>query len=150
MNLTQADYDIRCEWGERGVLELSPTSDVVIIVDVLSFSTCVDIAVARGATVYPYLWKDNRAHEFASAIDAGVSRTARRRTPFSIAGIIPRHSPGHQDCTSLPERCFAKPCHGRRDNTCELSAKCSGGCRSRASIWKTHSCHPCRRTLGGQ
>lgn len=148
MNLTQADYDIRCEWGERGVLELSPTSDVVIIVDVLSFSTCVDIAVARGATVYPYPWKDNCAHEFASAIYAELA--APRRTPFSIAGIIPRHSAGHQNCTSLPERRFAKPYHGRRDNTCGLSAKCSGGCRSRVSVGETDIRYPCRRTLGGR
>lgn len=55
MNSHQAEYDIRCEWDEGGVLELSRKSDVVIIVDVLSFSTCVDIATARGAIVYPYL-----------------------------------------------------------------------------------------------
>ena len=73
MNSHQAIYDIRCEWGEGGVLGLSPTSDVVIIVDVLSFSTCVDIAVARGATVYPYLWKDGRAGEFATAVDAELA-----------------------------------------------------------------------------
>lgn len=73
MNSQQADYDIRCEWGEKGVLELSRTSDVVIIVDVLSFSTCIDIATARGAAVYPYLWKDDRAREFATAVDAELA-----------------------------------------------------------------------------
>ena len=52
---------------------MSPTSDVVIIVDVLSFSTCVDMATARGATVYPYLWKDGRAGEFATAVDAELA-----------------------------------------------------------------------------
>ena len=73
MDSHQANYDIRCEWGEGGVLGLSPTSDVVIIVDVLSFSTCVDMATARGATVYPYQWKDARAREFAIAIDAELA-----------------------------------------------------------------------------
>ena len=73
MKFQQANYDIRCEWGEEGVLELSPTSDVVIIVDVLSFSTCVDIATARGATVYPCQWKDDRAREFAIAMDAELA-----------------------------------------------------------------------------
>ena len=73
MNSHQTNYDIRCEWGEGGILELSHTSDVVIIVDVLSFSTCVDIAVARGAAVYPYLWKDDRAREFATAVNAELA-----------------------------------------------------------------------------
>ncbi|MDE0502527.1 MAG: hypothetical protein OXI86_00490, partial [Candidatus Poribacteria bacterium] len=73
MKSHQTNYDIRCEWGEGGVLELSRTSDVVIIVDVLSFSTCVDIAVARGAAVYPYPWKDNRAREFATAVGAELA-----------------------------------------------------------------------------
>ena len=73
MKFQQANYDIRCEWGIQGVLELSRTSDVVIIVDVLSFSTCVDIATDRDATVFPYLWKDDRAHEFAIAVDAELA-----------------------------------------------------------------------------
>ena len=38
----QAEFDIRCEWGIEGLEKLAIISDVVIIVDVLSFSTCVD------------------------------------------------------------------------------------------------------------
>ena len=84
MNSHQTNYDIRCEWGEGGVRKLSHTSDVVIIVDVLSFSTCVDIATARGAVLYPYPWKDERAREFATAVDAELA-VARGAGRFSLS-----------------------------------------------------------------
>jgi 2-phosphosulfolactate phosphatase len=47
----QSGCERRCEWGARGIETLAHDCDVVIIVDVLSFSTAVDIAVSRGATV---------------------------------------------------------------------------------------------------
>lgn len=40
------------------------------MVDVLSFSTSVTIAVERGSRVFPYRWKGTRAQEFAAAHDA--------------------------------------------------------------------------------
>jgi len=46
---SQTEYELRCEWGWHGVAQLAPASDVVIVVDVLSFSTAVDIAVSNGA-----------------------------------------------------------------------------------------------------
>ena len=49
----QSEFDIRQEWGLRGVEVLAPISDVVIVVDVLSFSTCVDVAVGRGGGGLP-------------------------------------------------------------------------------------------------
>ena len=73
MMFDQSEYDIRCEWGEQGVARLAPTSDVVIIVDVLSFSTAVEIAANRGAIVFPYLWKDETAYEFAASVNAEVA-----------------------------------------------------------------------------
>jgi 2-phosphosulfolactate phosphatase len=54
----------RCDWGTSGLDALAP-ADVVIVVDVLSFSTCIDIAVSRGAVVLPYDWKDASAAAFA-------------------------------------------------------------------------------------
>lgn len=67
----QADYAIRCEWGEQGVAALAPISDVVIIVDVFSFTTCVEIATAQGATVYPYRGDD--AAGFAQSVGATLA-----------------------------------------------------------------------------
>lgn len=86
----QTPYDIRCEWGRRGVAALAPISDVVIVVDVLSFSTCVDIAVARGATVYPCRPQEDAA-AYASrlgAVLAGRPGAADTPLPFSIAAML--------------------------------------------------------------
>ena len=58
----QTAYDIRLEWGEQGIAALSPTSDVTIVVDVLSFTTCVEIAVARGATIFPFRGDDPKGY----------------------------------------------------------------------------------------
>ena len=70
----QAGFDIRCEWGEQGIIQLAATSDAVIIVDVLSFSTCVSIAVARGALVFPYRWRDQSAEQFAASVQAQLAQ----------------------------------------------------------------------------
>jgi 2-phosphosulfolactate phosphatase len=63
----QTEYDLRCEWGLAGVQALAPASDVLIVVDVLVFSTAVDVAVARGASVLPYRWRDSSAEAFAQS-----------------------------------------------------------------------------------
>jgi len=63
----QAEYDLRCEWGLAGVKAVAPISDVLIVVDVLVFSTSVDIALARGASVLPYRWRDSSAEAFAKS-----------------------------------------------------------------------------------
>jgi 2-phosphosulfolactate phosphatase len=49
MIYNQSEFNLRCEWGPQGVAELVPISDVVVIVDVLSFSTCVEITTNNGA-----------------------------------------------------------------------------------------------------
>ena len=76
-HLRQDEFDIRCEWGLHGVHTLAPVSDVVVIVDVLSFTTCVDIATANGAAVFPYRFRDNAAGDYArtqNALLAGPRR----------------------------------------------------------------------------
>lgn len=55
MNFDQAEFEVRCEWGEKGVLQLAPISDVVVIIDVLSFSTCLDIANSPPTASLPAL-----------------------------------------------------------------------------------------------
>jgi 2-phosphosulfolactate phosphatase len=85
----QAEYELRCEWGMRGLLALAPSSDAVVIVDVLSFSTAVDIAVSNGACVLPYPWKDDSTARFAREQGALLAseRTARDRYSLSPASL---------------------------------------------------------------
>jgi 2-phosphosulfolactate phosphatase len=91
MYYDQSEYDVPCEWGLNGVVELAAMCDAVVIVDVLSFSTCVDVGVGRGASVYPYRWRDAQAEEFARSVGAVVAALRRGEgyglSPASLMGI---------------------------------------------------------------
>jgi 2-phosphosulfolactate phosphatase len=61
----QSPYECRVEWGQRGAREASERGDIIIIVDVLSFSSTVVTAVKFGAVIYPYpklLYGQDRAY----------------------------------------------------------------------------------------
>jgi 2-phosphosulfolactate phosphatase len=51
----------RFEWGPVGARRLAQEVDVLVVVDTMSFSTAVDVAVARGAVVCPTRWSDESA-----------------------------------------------------------------------------------------
>jgi 2-phosphosulfolactate phosphatase len=86
--------NISFEWGLQGVRSLAPQSDVVVIVDVLSFSTAVDIALAHGAEILPYRWKDASADQYArskGALLAGPRSTCAgySLSPASLESMRP-------------------------------------------------------------
>jgi 2-phosphosulfolactate phosphatase len=83
--LNQDGYDLRCEFGLAGLQALVPGSDVIVIVDVLSFSTAVDIAVSRGASVLPYRWRDPSAAQFASKMGALLASARNESGDFSLS-----------------------------------------------------------------
>lgn len=79
---SQDDGTIRVEWGPVGAESLVSYAAergpvVAVVVDVLSFTTAVSVAVDGGMTVWPYRWKDDSAPEFARGHDA-VLATGRR------------------------------------------------------------------------
>jgi 2-phosphosulfolactate phosphatase len=84
MTFDQSVFDIRCEWGENGVRQLAPISDAIIIVDVLSFSTCVTLATSRGALIFPYPLHDGTGFAFARSINAALAGP-RGQSTYSLS-----------------------------------------------------------------
>lgn len=76
----QGGFDLRVEWGLDGVRALGPHCAVLIIVDVLSFTTTVDIAVGRGGRVLPLPWRDERAAEAAEKAGATLTTSGLNMT----------------------------------------------------------------------
>jgi len=67
-----------CEWGLHGVEALRDRVAVLVIVDVLSFSTAVDVAVAKGASVIPFPLGDPEAAKTAAAAAGAVLAGPRK------------------------------------------------------------------------
>ena len=76
-------FDVRFEWGQAGLAALAPESEAVVIVDVLCFTTCVDVAVGRGAEILPYLWNDETAVRYAA--DRRAELAGRRGQGYSLS-----------------------------------------------------------------
>lgn len=76
---------INFEWGKHGIKKYSASSDITVIVDILSFSTCVDIAISNGALLYPYRYKDDSAVEYAESLNAELASFKRIAEIFSLS-----------------------------------------------------------------
>lgn len=84
-NVEQAE--VRFEWGPVGTAELAKTCEVLVVVDVFSFTTAVEVAVSRGAIVYPFPRQDTSAVEFARTIGAELAvdrRNISEERPYSL------------------------------------------------------------------
>lgn len=71
---SQPSYQVRFDWGVAGLSRLAP-ADIVVVVDVLRFSSTVTDAVAAGGTVSlpdAATWSRNGAAVAAAAGDATV------------------------------------------------------------------------------
>ena len=72
----QAGYRCRLEWGRRGARAAAERGDVLVVVDVLSFSSTVATAVHGGGVVYPCAEGEDPD---ALAARVGAERAVARR-----------------------------------------------------------------------
>jgi 2-phosphosulfolactate phosphatase len=61
---------VHVEWGASGAATLAARYPVVVVCDVLSFSTTVSVATSRGVRVFPHAWRDESAAARAASIGA--------------------------------------------------------------------------------
>jgi 2-phosphosulfolactate phosphatase len=95
----QHGADVRFDWGRQGLVSLlGGGARTVVVVDVLRFSTAVDVACGRGAAVTPYGADDDgaaageaarRGAVLASRAMAGGDTTSPSLSPVSLRNLRP-------------------------------------------------------------
>ena len=83
----QPGSGVRFDWGLAGAVELGRACAVLAVVDVLSFTTSVTVAVERGMRVHPFPW-DSTLAEYArrtGAVVAAGRADASEEHPWSLS-----------------------------------------------------------------
>ncbi|MEU5217541.1 2-phosphosulfolactate phosphatase [Streptomyces sp. NPDC020807] len=83
-------------WGPVAARALAAETACVVVVDVLSFTTSVGIAVEAGTAVHPYPWRDETAVAYARERDAVLAVGRREATgahPWSLSPAALRAAP---------------------------------------------------------
>jgi len=92
----QTGHGVRFEWGPAGAERLAAVAACIVVVDVLSFTTSVTVAVESGTRVFPYRWSDATASAFAEGKGAALAvgrRTATASSPWSLSPAALRRAP---------------------------------------------------------
>jgi 2-phosphosulfolactate phosphatase len=95
---SQTAYRLRQDWGLGGALALvadARPGDVAVVVDVLSFTTTLTVAVEHGVLVHPCPWRAEDASSYAAERDAtlavgrreGLSTGTVSLSPASFVGV---------------------------------------------------------------
>jgi 2-phosphosulfolactate phosphatase len=84
----QPGFDTRFDWSAAGAVLLARACPVVVVVDVLRFTTAVEVGVTRGAVVVPRRWEEGRGPP-AGTREAGPGPTPGpySLSPASLLGV---------------------------------------------------------------
>lgn len=83
----QREQRVRFDWGATAAQALAADADIAVVVDVLSFTTTVSVATARGMTVHPFPWRDDRAAAFADSLGATLAVGRLEETLLDQRGV---------------------------------------------------------------
>ncbi|MEU4426843.1 2-phosphosulfolactate phosphatase [Actinoplanes sp. NPDC024001] len=94
----QTQYRARFDWGPAGADAIAVGTAFVAVIDVLSFTTALTVAVEHGIAVLPYRWRDDSAAEAAgthgAALAVGRSMAGPAEislSPASISRAVAQH-----------------------------------------------------------
>src|SRR5664279_1536213 len=90
----QSGFGIRFEWGVQGALAVAPGAAAVVVVDVLSFTTTLTVAIDAGIEVFPYRLRDSSAAAFAASRGAvlAVGRSEAGQMGVSLSPVSVRRA----------------------------------------------------------
>ena len=83
---------VRFEWGPAGAAAVA--APVTVVVDVLSFTTTLTVAVERGISVYPLPWQHEDAEAYAAGRGAVLAGGRSERAGVSLSPVSVRDAVG--------------------------------------------------------
>lgn len=89
---SQHGFSLRLDWGVPGADRVVPGASIAVVVDVLSFTTTLSVALDAGIDVLPYRYRDATAADFAREHDAelAVGRTEAGPGQISLSPVSVR------------------------------------------------------------
>ncbi|MET3805347.1 2-phosphosulfolactate phosphatase [Nakamurella sp. UYEF19] len=81
----QSGWAIRFDWGLSGATAIADGAGAVVVVDVLSFTTTLSVAIDEGIEVYPFRIRDASAAAFAATRGAVLAIGRREAGPTGVS-----------------------------------------------------------------
>ena len=97
----QSAYGVRFDWGPTGAEIVGRGVATLVVVDVLSFTSSVTVALDRGTQVAPARWHDARAGHLAAELGAELAvgrRDAGADRLWSLSPVHLRAAPAARPC----------------------------------------------------
>jgi 2-phosphosulfolactate phosphatase len=82
---SQSGFGVRFDWGLQGATAIATGAAAFVVVDVLSFTTTLSVAVDAGIQVFPYRLRDSSAAAFAASRGAVLAVGRSEAGPMGVS-----------------------------------------------------------------